>query len=173
MDNLVIENKGDQMVLKLNKKGFDENYLIALVKRLQIESLAQKSGFNSSILNISEEINQDWWNENSEEFLKEVKRWFLISEIYKHKDKLIKHSKLTESEFYLYFNGIIELIKFIPTDFIGLESRQKAYDLCHDVDIKDTPFLALSIELAIPLWTGDKKLKEGLRKKGFQNFYEH
>ena len=70
MDNLVIENKGDQMVLKLNKKGFDENYLIALVKRLQIESLAQKSGFNSSILNISEEINQDWWNENSEEFLK-------------------------------------------------------------------------------------------------------
>ena len=36
MDNLVIENKGDQMVLKLNKKGFDENYLIALVKRLQI-----------------------------------------------------------------------------------------------------------------------------------------
>ena len=97
----------------------------------------------------------------------------LISEIYKHKDKLIKHSKLTESEFYLYFNGIIELIKFIPTDFIGLESRQKAYDLCHDVDIKDTPFLALSIELAIPLWTGDKKLKEGLRKRGFQNFYEH
>jgi len=74
MDNLVIENKGDQMVLKLNKKGFDENYLIALVNRLQIESLAQKSGFNSSILNISEEINQDWWNENGEEFLKEVKR---------------------------------------------------------------------------------------------------
>ena len=74
MDNLIIENKGDQMVLKLTKKGFDETYLISLVKRLQIESLAQKSGFNSSILNISEEINQDWWNENSEEFLKEVKR---------------------------------------------------------------------------------------------------
>ena len=97
----------------------------------------------------------------------------LISEIYKHKDKLLGHSKLTESEFYLYFNGIIELIKFIPTDFTSLESRQKAYDLCHDVDIKDTPFLALSIELAIPLWTGDKKLKDGLRKKGFHEFYEH
>ena len=97
----------------------------------------------------------------------------LISEIYKHKDKLLKHSKLTESEFYLYFNGIIELIKFIPTDFTSLESRQKAYDLCHDVDIKDTPFLALSIELAIPLWTRDKKLKDGLRKKGFHEFYEH
>ena len=75
----------------------------------------------------------------------------LISEIYKHKEKLLKNSKLTDSEFYLYFNGIIERIKFIPTDFISLESRQKAYDLCHDVDIKDTPFIALSIELSIPL----------------------
>src|SRR3989339_1713465 len=64
---------------------------------------------------------------------------FLITEIYKHKDKLLKNSKLTESEFYLYFNGIIERIKFIPIDFIGIESRQKAYDLCRDVDIKDTP----------------------------------
>ena len=95
----------------------------------------------------------------------------LISEIFKHKDKLLKSSKLTESEFDIYFNGIIERIKFIPTDFIGLDSRQKAYDLCFDVDIKDTPVVALSIDLAIPFWTGDKKLKEGLRQKGFENFY--
>ena len=74
MDNLVIENKGDQIVLKLFKKGFDDNYLISLVKRLQIESLAQKSGFNSSILSIAEQINQDWWIENGETFLKEVKK---------------------------------------------------------------------------------------------------
>lgn len=32
---------------------------------------------------------------------------FLITEIYKHKDKLLKSSKHTESEFYLYFNGIM------------------------------------------------------------------
>jgi len=96
---------------------------------------------------------------------------FLITEIYKHKDKLIKNSKLDESEFYLYFNGIIEQIKFVPTDFIGIESRRKAYDLCKDIDIKDTPFVALSIDLDIPIWTGDKKLKEGLKSKGFNNFY--
>ena len=59
---------------------------------------------------------------------------FLITEIYTHKDKLLKSSKLTDSEFYLYFNGIIERIKFIPTDFIGKDSRQKAYDLCKDID---------------------------------------
>lgn len=97
---------------------------------------------------------------------------FLIAEIFTHKDKLLKYSKLTESEFYLYFNGIVEQIKFIPTDFISIESRQKAYDLCKDVDLKDSPFIALSIELGIPIWTGDQKLKNGLKNKGFQNFYE-
>ena len=96
---------------------------------------------------------------------------FLITEIYTHKDKLLKSSKLTESEFYLYFNGIVEQIKFIPTDFIGEDSRQKAYDLCKDIDIKDTPFIALAIDLGIPIWTGDKKLKDGLRLKGCQNFH--
>ncbi len=96
---------------------------------------------------------------------------FLIMEIYKHKDKLIKNSKLDESEFYLYFNGIIERIQFIPIDFISAESRQRAYDLCKDIDIKDTPFIALSIDLKIPLWTGDKRLKNALILKGFNDFF--
>ena len=97
---------------------------------------------------------------------------FLITEIYNHKDKLIRNSKLSESEFYLYFNGIIEHVKFVPTDFVGKESRQKAYDLCKDVDIKYTPFVALAIDLRIRLWTGDKKLKDGLRLKGYHDFYK-
>lgn len=95
---------------------------------------------------------------------------YLISEIYKHKDKLIKNSKLTESEFYLYFNGITERINFVPIELIGLNSRQKAYNLCRNLDLKDTPFVALAIDLNIPLWTGDKKLKEGLKMKGYNNF---
>ena len=74
MENLVIENKGDQMILKLNKKGFDDSYLINLVKRLQIESLAQKSKFSSEILTVADQINQDWWNNNGEKFLKGVKK---------------------------------------------------------------------------------------------------
>ncbi len=98
---------------------------------------------------------------------------FLITEIYNHKEKLIKNSKLNESEFYLYFNGIIEHVKFVPSDFIGIDSRQSAYDLCKDVDIKDTPFVALAIELGIKLWTGDKKLKDGLRLKGYHDFYKY
>ncbi|MCF8360434.1 MAG: hypothetical protein K9H26_16905 [Prolixibacteraceae bacterium] len=74
MKNLVIENKGNQVILKINKKGFDENYLISLLKRLQVEELAQKSDYNSDILSIAEQINQDWWDKNGENFLKGVKR---------------------------------------------------------------------------------------------------
>ena len=72
MKNIEIKNEGNQMILKLNKEGFDENYLISLVKRLQIEELAQKSEFNSDILSIAEQIDQDWWDENGEEFLKGI-----------------------------------------------------------------------------------------------------
>jgi hypothetical protein len=74
MEDLVIENSGNQMILKLNKNGFDDNYLISLVKRLQIENLAKKSKFDSQILNVAEQINNDWWKNNGEEFLKEVKK---------------------------------------------------------------------------------------------------
>lgn len=74
MENLVIENKKNQLILKLNKKGFNEEYLISLVKRLQVEELAQKSKFNSDILSIAEQINQEWWNNNKDNFLNDVKK---------------------------------------------------------------------------------------------------
>ena len=62
------------MIIKLNKKVFDENYLISLVKRLQTEELAQRSGFTSNILDVAEQINQEWWDKNGEIFLEGIKR---------------------------------------------------------------------------------------------------
>jgi hypothetical protein len=72
MDNLVIENKKNHLILKLNKKGFNKEHLISLVKRLQVEELAQKSNFSSDILSIAEQINQEWWDNKKDNFLKEV-----------------------------------------------------------------------------------------------------
>jgi len=74
MKNLVIENKGNQMILRINKKGFSEDYLILLLKRLQVEELAQKSDYSLEILSLAEQINQEWWEKNQEDFLKEVKK---------------------------------------------------------------------------------------------------
>jgi predicted nucleic acid-binding protein len=41
-----------------------------------------------------------------------------------------------------------------------------------DIDEKDSVFVALTLELDGLLWTSDKKLKNGLIKKGFNSFFE-
>lgn len=74
MKNLIIENQENQVILTLNKKGFDENYLMSLLKRLQLEELAQKSDYKPDILSIAEQINQDWWEKNEKSFLKGVEK---------------------------------------------------------------------------------------------------
>jgi len=55
----------------------------------------------------------------------------------------------------------------IPKLAIEDENWIKARELCKDVDEKDTAYVALSIELDIPLLTRDNKLYRGLRKKQF------
>ncbi|PSQ84453.1 MAG: hypothetical protein BRD44_00900 [Bacteroidetes bacterium QS_7_67_15] len=51
-------------------------------------------------------------------------------------------------------------------------SQTQVRELCHDIDETDTPHVALVFELDGELWTGDKKLKEGLRENGFDRFFE-
>ena len=58
----------------------------------------------------------------------------------------------------------------LDSNIIFSANWRKAYELCRDVDEKDTPFVALSLEFEIPLLTNDKVLCEGLKKKGFDNF---
>lgn len=45
-------------------------------------------------------------------------------------------------------------------------------DLVKDIDKKDMLFVALSIQMDLKLWTGDKKLIQGLRAKGYKNVIE-
>ena len=97
---------------------------------------------------------------------------FIIAEIFKHQRKMLALSKLTDVEFFTFFNRIVDNVKFIPFNFISIECRQLAYNLCYDVDLKDIPFVALALELNAPLYTGDNKLKRGLSAKGYNNFYE-
>ena len=74
MESAIIKNRKDQMILTLKKKGFDDAYLISLVKRLQIEELAQKSNFKNDILGFADEINDERWNQHGDKFLKGVKK---------------------------------------------------------------------------------------------------
>lgn len=71
----------------------------------------------------------------------------------------------------LYLLNFLNRIHFITIDFISIQNRLSAYDLCHDIDVKDTPFVALAIELDANSWSSDKKLKNGLKDKGFTRLF--
>jgi predicted nucleic acid-binding protein len=45
-----------------------------------------------------------------------------------------------------------------------------AEKLVADIDPKDTVYLAYSKQFRCKIWSGDKKLIVGLKKKGFKNF---
>jgi len=60
-------------------------------------------------------------------------------------------------------------LKVFPNLVMTLKSKQYAFDLIKDIDLKDITYLALSIELEIPLITRDEVLFNGLRKKGYKN----
>ena len=97
---------------------------------------------------------------------------FLFVEIFKHKDKIQNISNLNEDEILSQLETILSKITFIKEELIPKEIFNKAYLLTKDIDEKDTPFVALSIFLNGLLLTGDKKLKNHLKQKGFNNFYE-
>lgn len=97
---------------------------------------------------------------------------FVIVELFKHKEKIRKYSLLEEDEILELLYGFLKRINFFDEGSVTVESRQKAYDLCKDVDEKDTPHLSITIELDGLLWTSDKTLREGLEGKGFDSFFD-
>ena len=97
---------------------------------------------------------------------------FLISEIFIHKERIMKNSKTSEEKTYDYFLQVITKINFFSEIRISIPNYIDAYHLCKNVDEKDTPFVALSLQLGYPLWTRDKELKMGLIRGGFTNFFE-
>lgn len=97
---------------------------------------------------------------------------FSIIELFKYKDKIVKCAKQEEAEVLTWLYDVLLHVQYVNEKTLSVEARQQAYDLCKDIDIKDLPFVALTIELDALLWTGDNKLKNALKAKGFDRFYE-
>ena len=97
---------------------------------------------------------------------------FLFVELFKHKERILKHSKATEDEVLEFLSLALHHIHFINEDVISTRIYLEAFALTKDIDEKDTPFVAMSIALQCKLWTRDEELKSGLRKKGFDNFLD-
>lgn len=97
---------------------------------------------------------------------------FLVVEIFIHKDLIISKSKVRETDLYELLTLTLQKIKFVREESIALANAIEAHRLCTDVDEKDAPFVALALEYDALLWTRDRTLKEGLERKGFNQFFD-
>lgn len=97
---------------------------------------------------------------------------FIVVELFKHAPKIQKATKLSKDGVLELLSSIINQIKFYEEDFISVGCWIEAFRLCRDVDEKDTPYVALALELDAEIWTNDNELKIGLKKKGFVKFYK-
>ena len=97
---------------------------------------------------------------------------FIFSELFKHKERIVAATDLSEEELLDALNALFARIRFVDESAIPLGTWLEARRLCSGVDEKDTPFVALTIHLNAQLWTEDDELKKGLRAKGFGLFFK-
>jgi predicted nucleic acid-binding protein len=92
---------------------------------------------------------------------------FALVEVNLHKKKICNHSGISSGEFDMLLRSILSHIIILSSEEISSKTLKTAVFLTKDIDSKDNLYVALSIELGALLWTGDKKLYNGLRKKKF------
>lgn len=92
----------------------------------------------------------------------------IIDELDKHHKKLIKISGLSDSEIQFLRRILLRKIELIDLESIRSKTWKRALELTEGIDQFDAPFIALSLELEAPLWSGDKKLIKGLKTKGIE-----
>ena len=93
---------------------------------------------------------------------------FALEEIEKYKPVIFEKTKLNSDELRHFTFHIFNEIAVIPSFAISDEAVVKATELARDIDIKDVSYIALAIQLDLVLVTRDKKLMQGLKRKGFR-----
>lgn len=92
---------------------------------------------------------------------------YVITEIEKYRHYLIEKSKLTDREFDIILLSILERIELIPSD-VFIDHLELAEEIMKDIDIKDTPFLALGLAVeASGIWSEDKDFDRQDKLKRF------
>ncbi len=66
----------------------------------------------------------------------------IFLELAKYETRLIERTVLKENEFRTFIQMLFEEITVIPGFAISKENWKNAYEICKDVDEKDTPFVA-------------------------------
>ena len=91
---------------------------------------------------------------------------FLFIEIFKHKEKIVTVSKLNEDEIMESYYLVLKYCCIFDEEDIPENVRKQAFGFVNEVDPKDAVFVASAMTLNAKLWSGDKKLINGLKDKG-------
>lgn len=94
-----------------------------------------------------------------------------IVELFRHKEKLVLRSRLSEDEIGQVFHLLLRKLNLYKEDLIPVAHIRTAHALCSEVDPNDMPHVALTLALDAVLWTGDLRLRRGLEARGFTRFF--
>ncbi len=84
---------------------------------------------------------------------------YIFSEITKHKDLMLRKSKMNEEEFDALLLLLQKHIRLVPKAKYN-EKMALAEDILKDIDSTDSPFLALALALDYPVWSNDRHFKQ-------------
>lgn len=90
-------------------------------------------------------------------------------EVIKHKQRIKKIANISEDEFLELYELVMRNITVLNHNLIPAETYKKAVSLCETTDIDDTAFIAVAEFTKGKLWTGDKRLLNGLLEKGYEH----
>jgi len=91
----------------------------------------------------------------------------MLEEILDKYQRIIKITGYSDNQLKELLYLLLKRINFIEKDLIDFTYQKQAYELVKAIDKKDLLFVALSLQTGYTIWTGDIKLRNGLRKKGF------
>jgi len=120
----------------------------------------------SAILNTKTKIGQLFIN--GSQFFDFYTVGLLKEEIIEHKSKILDLTGFSEEKFNEIFQLISIRIRFVDDILLSEKDIAKAVDLVSGIDTDDAMFVALNNHLLANLWTGDKRLIKGLKKKGYK-----
>lgn len=93
---------------------------------------------------------------------------FGLVEIEKYTDVLKTKTRMNEEELSRWTYFVFSQINVLPHYILTGECLKKTFKLLEKVDLKDTSYVALAMQLDLILLTRDIPLYNGLKKQGFR-----
>jgi len=93
---------------------------------------------------------------------------YLADELVRLRPRMARSARKSVAEVEAAQRWALAHVRLITEELIASKHWAKAASLTADVDPDDTPYVALALTHRCGLWTGDRKLRVGLERKGFE-----